>query len=205
MAKIRRNNNKENVQKLYETACSQLGYFTARQAEKAGFRTSNHFYHVKNGSWIREERGIYHLKQFPFSEHSQYMLWYLWSRDRNEIPQGVFSHETALSLYELSDANPAKIHMTVPKEFRRKAGVPEILILHHGTLPNEDTRDFNGFRVTKPIRTIADLLETKELSEDLIRQAAREGVQQGLITIPEIKSSSLFMRKFLETFLRGVA
>lgn len=133
------------------------------------------------------------------------MLWYFWSRDRNEVPQGIFSHVTALSLYELSDANPAKIHMTVPKGFRRKSGIPEILVIHQGIISKQESRDFNGFRVTTPIRTIADLMETREVSDDIIQQAAREGIQQGLITIPEIKGADKKLREFLKQFLKGAA
>jgi len=44
------------------------------------------------------------------------MLWYLWSQNRQEIPKGVYSHNTALSLHELSDLMPSKLHMTAPKE-----------------------------------------------------------------------------------------
>ena len=32
-----------------------------------------------------------------------------------KTPPEVFSHETALMLYELSHINPAKIYITVPK------------------------------------------------------------------------------------------
>lgn len=31
---------------------------------------------------------------------------------------GVVSHETALSPHDISDANPARVHLTVPKGFR---------------------------------------------------------------------------------------
>ena len=40
------------------------------------------------------------------------MVWQLWSRNRQGEPQGVFSHATALSLHELSDVMPAKLHMS---------------------------------------------------------------------------------------------
>jgi len=44
-------------------------------------------------------------------------VWQLWSRNRQDQPQGVFSHATALTLPELSDAMPAKLDMTVPPGF----------------------------------------------------------------------------------------
>ena len=62
------------------------------------------------------------------------MLWYLWSRNRREVPEGIYSHETALSLHELSDVMPSKLHMTVPKDFRRNSMIPEVLILHRANV-----------------------------------------------------------------------
>ena len=54
----------------------------------------------------------------------------LWSQNRRGEVQGVYSHETALAHYELTDLNPSKLHMTVPKGFRRNSELPGILDLH---------------------------------------------------------------------------
>ena len=89
---------------------------------------------MKVGNWIREYRGIYRLALFPMAEHPDLVKWALWSRNRNEAPEGVYSHRTALSLYELSDLNPAKLHMTVPAHFRRNSEIPGILGLHYADL-----------------------------------------------------------------------
>ena len=104
---------------LFEIAEAQSGFFTTKQAKAAGFAEKTHPYHVKAGNWTREYRGIYRLVDFPSVERPDLVLWYLWSRGRDDVPRGVYSHETALSLYELSDANPSKLHMTVPMSFRR--------------------------------------------------------------------------------------
>jgi len=104
--------------KLFHIADMQMGYFTTRQAVAAGIPDNNHAYHIKVGHWKRESRGIYRLTNYPVSDYEELMVWYLWSRNRNDVSQGVFSHETALDLYELSDVNPSKIHLTVPKGFR---------------------------------------------------------------------------------------
>jgi hypothetical protein len=44
------------------------------------------------------------------------------------------SHDTALSLHELSDIMTSKLHMTVPKHFRRNSLIPEVLLLHRADL-----------------------------------------------------------------------
>ena len=73
----------------------------------AGFDARNHPYHVKSGYWEKAHRGIYRLVQFPVEPSMQYATWSLWSCNRKGEPQGVYSHETALSIYELSDLDPA--------------------------------------------------------------------------------------------------
>ena len=101
-------------QRLFQTASEQQGYFTTSQAIKAGFQDATHPYHLKNGDWIREWRGIYRISRYPRTDDGQYVLWSLWARNRKELWQGVYSHQTALSLFELSDVMPEKLHMTVP-------------------------------------------------------------------------------------------
>ena len=100
--------------RLFEIAEAQQGFFTAKQAKAAGFDANTDSYHVHVGNWIREHRGIYRLALFPLTEHPDLVRWSLWSRNRNEATEGVCNHQTALSLHELFDLNPAKLHMTVP-------------------------------------------------------------------------------------------
>ena len=125
---------REAQRRLFEIAEAQQGFFTTKQAKAAGFAENTHSYHVKVRNWIREYRGIYRLALFPMAEHPDRVKWALWSRNRNEAPEGVYSHQTALSLYELSDLNPAKLHMTVPAHFRRNSEIPGILGLHYADL-----------------------------------------------------------------------
>jgi predicted transcriptional regulator of viral defense system len=172
--------------RLYEIAEVQGGYFTAKQAAEAGFSQKNHAYHLHAGNWIRERRGIYRLAQFPPGDRPDLMYWWLWSRNRSDKPQGVFSHETALSIYDLSDINPAKIHMTVPRTFqrRRKGAGP---VLHRGEIHKDDIECRYGVKVTKPLKTIVDLLTYRTVQMDHMEQAVKEGFQRGLITQVELE------------------
>jgi predicted transcriptional regulator of viral defense system len=172
--------------RLFEVASAQQGYFTTRQAVQAGYQISNHLYHVKQGHWTRENRGIYRLTNFPVNQDDQYALWSLWSCNRNGAPQGVYSFDTALSIYDVSDLMPAKIHMTVPKTFRRHSEIPQILMLHRDNLKKQDFQIMKGFRVTTPMRTILDILTSGHLEEHLIHQAIHEFRSQGLLTRNDI-------------------
>jgi hypothetical protein len=164
---------------LFDIASLQEGYFTARQAVAAGYSQKNHHYYVKNGDWVKEWRGIYRLSRYPDSVDGQYVLWSLWSRDRNETMQGGFSHETALSMFELSDVNPEKIHMTVPPGFRRSAETPQILVLHKRIVRSDDWEQRSGFRVMKPIPNILMLIEEGIVSEEILLQAIKDGILKG--------------------------
>src|SRR5580700_5458885 len=100
---------------------------------------------------------------------------------RKEAAQGVHSHQTALSLHDLSDVMPGKLHMTVPRSFRRNSEIPRVLVLHFADLPQSDIGTADGVRVTSAMRTILDLLEGGDVLVATLRQALREGVRHGLI------------------------
>ena len=172
--------------KLYQIAESQLGYFTAKQAISAGYLAKNHVYHIKQGHWIREHRSIYRLTHFPHTDEGEMVLWSLWSRNRNEVAQGVYSHETALNIYDVSDAMPVKLHMTVPIKFRKSTAVPSIIVLHRNELKPEDIQKKQGYAVTTPFRTILDLVADKSISDDIVDQAIKEFRKRGLLTEKEI-------------------
>jgi len=176
---------------LFAVAEAQGGYFTAKQAEEAGFDRTNHTFHVRSGKWQREHRGIYRLKQYPLPPDSDLVLWSLWSRGRDDVPQGVYSHATALRIFDLSDNMPAKLHMTVPAKFRRGTEMPAILVLHHADLAPADVEEREGFRVTRPMRTIVDLVSVGGLAPDLLKQAFDEAKNRGLITAREAQSDKL--------------
>ena len=179
---------KEAARRLYETAQSQQGFFTTKQAIRAGFAEKTHSYHVKVGNWIREHRGIYRLADFPTAERPDLMLWYLWSQNRQEVPAGTYSHDTALSLHELSDIMPSKLHMTVPKHFRRNSRIPEVLLLHRADLVEGDVQEMYGLLVTRPLRTILDLLEDGRVDRTIVRQAIDEAMRRGLVSRKQIDS-----------------
>lgn len=191
---------------LFAIAESQDGYFTMAQALEAGFARSTHSYHVNQGNWLREHRGIYRLRQYPQVENGQLVLWSLWSRDRHGEPQGVYSHTTALALRDLSDANPSKLHMTVPPGFRRNSETPAVLKLHKSRLePHEVVRE-RGYATTTAMRAIIDSAGSGDADIEMLEQALAEGLRRGLITRSEIKQAkaradvSPVMSQILEKF-----
>lgn len=178
-----------NIQKLlFQAAEPQQGLFTAKQAEDVGYIRTNHAYHVKSGDWIREERGIYRLALFPQSREQQRATYALWSRSRDGEIQGVYSHETALAFYDLSDVNPSKLHMTVPRSFRRNAETPGVLKLYRADLGKDEITRGPGYLVTTPIRTLRDVIESGKLSLELVEQAISGAIARGLVTRSELRA-----------------
>jgi predicted transcriptional regulator of viral defense system len=179
---------------LYEIAAHQGGYFTARQAREAGYEDNVHSYHVRSRNWVREARGVYRLSQFPLPARPDLMVWQLWSRNRQDEPQGVFSHATALSLHELSDVMPAKLHMTVPPGFRRMAAIPEVLRLHRARLGERDVQTIDGVRVTTPIRTLLDVIAEGAIAQELLAQAVDEALRRGMIRRRQLEEARVSTR-----------
>ncbi len=74
---------------LTKIAASQGGYFTSKQAAAIGYTAPKRNYHVHVGNWVRERRGIFRLSTQPLPARPDLILWWLWSRNRQEQPQGV--------------------------------------------------------------------------------------------------------------------
>ena len=173
---------------LMTIAQDQQGYFTTKQAIEAGYADNTHPYHVRAGNWERVRRGIYRMTHLPLPEDGEMMLWLLWSRGRDEKPMAAMSHETALSLFELGDFNPAKIHMTVPPTFRRNSRLPKSVVLHRARFASGEVTQLRGLTVCRPLRALCDVAGSNPNSIDDLKPAAKEARQRGLITEREISA-----------------
>jgi len=162
---------------LYYIAQSQSGYFTTEQAATAGYSPQLLRKYIGNGRAMRMRRGIYRLVHFPASEQEDLVVAWLWAEQA-----GVFSHETALALHDLSDALPAKVYMTIPASWRRRRlRVPAGLVLHYADIGDFDRTGFSAVPVTSALRTLRDCLEAN-VSPELVRQAVLQARRRGLIS-----------------------
>jgi predicted transcriptional regulator of viral defense system len=171
---------------LTTLAASQGGYFTSKQAAVIGHTAPKRHYHVHVGNWVREQRGIFRLSTQPLPMRPDLILWWLWSRNRQEQPQGIYSHQTALSLHELTDVMPSRLHMTVPKTFRRSASIPESIVLRMADLPPSDIEQIDGVHVTKALRTLIDVAASGEIPPPDLQLAFAEATRSGKFTRAEI-------------------
>jgi predicted transcriptional regulator of viral defense system len=159
--------------RLLDIAARQSGYFTAAQALGAGYSYPAQGYHAKRGNWLRVDRGIYRFPEWPTGPRDDLVRWSLWSRGR-----AVVSQETALSVHELGDVDPAHVHLTAPPNFRQKN--PSVVI-HRADLASRDVQEHEGFRVTTPLRSLLDVA-AGELDLDQLGQAIAEALARGMTT-----------------------
>lgn len=164
---------------LFGVAQAQAGYFTTRQAARAGYSPQLLAY-LGDKKVLRVRRGIYRLVHFPSSDHEDLVVSWLWSEQA-----GVFSHETALALHDLSDALPSRIHLTMPASWRRRRlRVPAGVVLHFADVGERERTSFGAVPVTAPLRTLADCIEAN-LAPGLLDQAVSQARRRGLITAAE--------------------
>lgn len=179
---------KDKENRLTLIAGDSGGYFTAKQALQVGYSYRLQSYHRNKGHWEDIDRGLFRLPKYPFSERDDLVRWMFWGMNQQGIPQVVVSHETALSVYELSDIMPAKFHFTVPLKFRKNP--PGGCILHKATLDPNEVQKRDGFLITKPLKTLIDVTE-EHLSLDYLEQAIREALQRGLVNQRELQEKTM--------------
>lgn len=162
--------------RLWRVAAGQRGYFTAAQALHEGYSYQAQWFHSQRGNWIRIDRGIYRFREFlelATGDTDSLVRWSLWSKDR-----AVVSHLTALAVHDLGVANPQTVHLTVPPGFRQ---ADPAVILHHDVLAEEDVVQREGFKVTTPLRAIAESAAISA-DQDVIDSAVSDLLGRGEAT-----------------------
>ena len=62
---------------------------------------------------------------------------------------------------------------------------------HYADLSASDVQTGPGYRYTRPLRTVLDLIESGEVEWNFIRQALTQAVDRGMITRQEIRNAHL--------------
>jgi predicted transcriptional regulator of viral defense system len=169
---------RQTARTLLTQALQQGGYFTAKQARQAGYDYPHLEYHLSTGTFERIDHGLYRLTSLPPAENDDLIRLSLWSRNRQDAPQAVVSHESALVVHELTELLPGAVHLTVPPKFRKDP--PQGSVLHKAVLAPEDVEERTGFRVTTPLRTLLDVA-AGGLSREQLDQAVAEALERGLV------------------------
>jgi predicted transcriptional regulator of viral defense system len=104
----------------------------------------------------------------------------LWSRN-----EGVFSHETALFLHNLSDALPIRAHITLPAGWKPRVQIPNDVAIYYADVAGSDRSWMGPLPVTSVRRTLSDCLHAS-VAPELVAQASVQAAERGLITAAEI-------------------
>lgn len=185
------------IRGLEADAYQQSGYFTSEQAAKHGVSRQLLNHHVKQGRFERIRRGLYRIRGFPTSQHDEIReKWLAVGPDK-----AIVSHESALTLFDLSDNISDEVHLLVPRKhrgLRRPTGV----VIH--TRPDDESiatvwRD--GMPVTAPARTLVDV--ASELQPEQAAMAAQQALSRGLLTRGQLEQETRHRKKthLLETLL----
>jgi predicted transcriptional regulator of viral defense system len=156
---------------LFRVAEGQAGYFATWQAAEVGYSRSLVAHHAGTGVFERTATGVYRLSRYPASDMEDlFRAWLLLG------PAAVISHESAMSVYGLSELVPGEIHATVPRNAsRRRTGIR----LHTAALATADVTSREGLPLTTVERTLMDVTRTG-VSPEIVEQAVREALARGL-------------------------
>jgi predicted transcriptional regulator of viral defense system len=158
---------------LAERAAENFGYITGEDAQELDVPLGTLNALSRRGQIERVAHGIYRVPLIPEGLLDQYMLATLWADRRGRV-----SHESALSLYAMSDVNPAKIHITVPASYRTHREIPPLYVLHHEELAASDQGSFDGVPGVTPAKALRQA-HAQHLRHSLLEQAIDDGLRDG--------------------------
>jgi len=165
---------------LAETAADRFGLVTIDDAREVGYGPKTLVKLAGRGQLERVSRGVYRVPFMPGGAMQAYMAATLWPQGI----QGVLTHDTALDLWDVSDVNPAKIHITVPRGHRPQRAIPKAYVIHREELDPAEVTAIEGVPVVKLASALRQCAQ-EHLGRDLLEQAARHGRARGLLSAQE--------------------
>lgn len=174
------------MNELFMLAEANDGLFTSKEAREIGVQDSVLVRLAQRGRLVRAARGVYRIAHYPPDRFAQYREAVLWAQASDGPERVALSHETALLIFGISDVNPVKVHLTVPKRARLRRERPGWIVIHRVDLGPDDLTEHEGMPVTTMERSIIDVLIATHrvgLARQAIADARREGYlnpEQGL-------------------------
>jgi len=183
------------MDELYTIAEEHDGLFTSREARSLGIQDSVLVRLAQRGRLERVSRGVYRIAHYPADKFAQYRQAVLWAQASHHGPECIaLSHETALLLYGISDLNPSRVHLTVPKSARFRRERPAWVTIHRADLTEKELGQYEGIPVTTVSRSILDVVSTTHRT-DVARQVITEALRDGLLNSDQAKE----LRKLIKS------
>jgi predicted transcriptional regulator of viral defense system len=176
------------MDELYALAEGRDGLLTSKEARGLGIKDSVLARLAQRGRLERMSRGVYRIAHYPIDRFAQYREAILWAQAGHHGPERIaLSHETALTLYGISDANPSRVHLSVPKSARLRRERPEWIAIHRADLTAQEIGQHEGIPLTTVERSIMDVLTTTKRTE-IARQAVTDALREGLLKTSQASS-----------------
>ena len=166
---------------VHELANEQHGLFKASQATAIGVAPKTLVAMAARGRLERVSYGLYRDRRVPEDRWTPYMAAALWPYGT----VGRLTGETVLGLLELSDVNPAVIHIAVPVAYRaRRRPPPAGVVVHRADVPPIERMAIEGIPATTVARAIRDCARA-QLGPALLRHAVEDARKGGWLTQEE--------------------
>lgn len=167
-------------ERLLEAAFERHGFITRVDALREGHSPNALRMLIARGALEKVAHGVYRMPVVPSTEYDSLHLAVLWTGVEN----AALSHETALSLYELSDVNPDRVHVTVPRHRRIRRSGAQGIEVHYQDLEPRQIGWFEQIPTVKPATAIEQCIDTG-IPTYLLRQALTDARRTGHITANE--------------------
>ena len=190
------------TEKILKLAQDNNGVVTSTQVTKAGIQREHQRDLVIKGQLERSERGVYIIPSILDDEMCNLQM---------RFKRGIFSHETALFLLDLTDHTPGKYSMTFPpgynttalnsenvKYYRVKDDLYELGII------TAKSPGCNNVRLYNAERTLCDILKGRSNTEiQIVTDAFKRYARLNRKDIPLISEYAKLLRveKKLRSYL----
>ena len=162
---------------LVDLAVAQNGLVTRQQAiDEVDVDPTAFDAFVARGRLERVARGIYRYPRLPGVEYEPYQVALLRTGD----PDAVLSHETALAIHDISDANPSRYHVTVPQPRRVRRSDNDRYVVHVQRLTSGQVTWWQQMAAVTPSTAIEQCLAYGTPTY-LLRQALERGARTGAV------------------------
>ena len=175
---------------LGEIADAQRGYFTRAQAAREGVDDMRLQRAVNNGSIERLDHGVYRVAGSGQDRHlALRVAWLRLSpdqspRERTQRPHLWVSHRSAARLLELGVVAADVPEFISDRRIQTRADV--IVRIRSGGIERSDWMVHDGFAVTTPARTIADLASDR-MDGGHLGRIASDALGRGMTTHQELE------------------
>jgi very-short-patch-repair endonuclease len=166
---------KVDTERVAELAASQSGVVSRAQLESVGVSDSALSRWVHARRLHRVHPGVYAVGHSVLSLDGLLFAALLYGGD-----EAVFSHTTAAWLWRLIEADPKRIHLTVPG---RRSSWPGVRVHHSRQIDRSECR---GFPVTSVARTLLDIAGMLPFRQ--LRRALAEAEYRKILEPTEIRA-----------------